>query len=182
MNQTEPVRIELSKGKLIFLFCIGILFTAGGIWMVRLDASFIESQRRFNSPIFIHGVGLFLTLFSPVGIAVSLRKLFDPSPGLMLDSRGITDNSRSFSTVFVPWSDIRGIEVKQIQSQKLIYLLLKDPDKYIESCTPIKRALLRASKNMATSPISISAVTLKTSFEELLALVEQHMALHKSGA
>lgn len=54
MNNDERM-IELSKTKLLLLIVGALIFVALGIWMYQLDPAWIEAQRRFNSPVIVHG-------------------------------------------------------------------------------------------------------------------------------
>ena len=57
MTSSEEKVIELSKTKLLLLIFGSLAFIGIGLWMVSLDAAHIETQRRFNSPLFVHGLG-----------------------------------------------------------------------------------------------------------------------------
>ena len=175
----QRVVIPLSKSKMVFLLLIACAFVALGWWMFAQDAAEIEAQRRFNSPLFVHGVGLFnMVCFGLVG-ALMLRKLFDPSPGLVVDDRGLTDNTSAFSAGFVPWSDITGFEVRQIQRQRVLYVRLKDPEKYIARFSPIRRKLFRASERLGASPVTLTSSSMAIGFDEMVKLVNQGLAGHR---
>ena len=157
--------IPLSKSKIFLLLLIAAAFLTLGYWMFNMDASEIESHRKFNSPLFVHGLGLVSIVMGGLGGFVAIRKLFDPSPGLIIDELGITDNSSAFSAGFIPWKDIIGFEIRQIHSQRILYVLLSDPEKYIARFKPLKRALLGANMKIAASPVAITASTLKIGFD-----------------
>ena len=74
-----------------------------------------------NNPMLMHGVGLAGAVFGALGIVVAVRKLLDTSPGLRLDEHGLTDNSSALAGGFVPWSEITGFQVQQIQRQRLLF-------------------------------------------------------------
>jgi len=78
--------------------------------------------------IFFGGCGLY-----------GLKALVDKEPGLKLDSEGLTDNSSALAAGFVPWSDVFGVEECQVQGQKSICLLLKNPEVYIERGSYLRR-------------------------------------------
>ena len=176
MQQTV---IRLSKTKLALVILAASVFVALGCWMLMLSVAEIEAHRRFNSPIFVHGMGLVSIVFFGLAGLVGVRKLFDSSPGLILDERGITEQTSVFSAGFIPWSDISGIEVRQIHNQRILYLLLKDPEKFIATCAPVKRAMLKASKNFAASPVAITSSTLQISFDELVDVIDMHLQKHR---
>ena len=158
------------------------MFVIAGYWMFGLDAAEIESHRRFNSPLFVHGIGLLALVFGGVGVIAIARKLIDSSPGLVLDEHGLTDNSSAFSAGLIPWSEITGFEIRQIQKQRVLYVLLKDPDKYISKFGPVKQALLKANQRIAASPVAITSSSLSINFDELVALAEKHFDASRQGA
>jgi len=168
--------IPLSKSKNVLALVGSAAFVALGCWLVGLDDAVIEAQRRFNVPWLVHGMGaVTIAFFGLAGIAW-LRKLFDPAPGLVLDERGLTDNCSALSAGMIPWSDITGFQVRQIQSQRLLYVMLRDPDGYVARCGPVKRALLGINRRIAASPVALNTVALSIDFDGLVALVEQHFA------
>ncbi|OOG58317.1 hypothetical protein B0E48_06295 [Rhodanobacter sp. C03] len=179
----QRVTIPLSKSKLLFLLLVSCAFVVGGYWMFTMDAAEIESQSRFNSPLFVHGFGLAAIVFVGLAAVAVFRKLIDPSPGLVLDDRGLLDNSGAFSSGFIPWSDITGFEVRQISSrQRILFVLLKDPKKYIAKFKPIKRALLRANQSVAASPVAITSSSIAIGFDELVTLVNRYLSAYRQDA
>lgn len=174
--------IPLSKSKLLGLATISALFVAGGYWMFGMDAADIEQQRRFNSPLFVHGLGLACIVLGALGCVAIARKALDSSPGLVLDELGLTDNSSAFSGGFIPWSSIEAFEVRQIQNQRILYVVLKDPAAYIARFGPLKQALLKANQRMAASPVAITSSSLPMGFDELIRLVEQYHAAAQQHA
>lgn len=178
----QRVVIPLSKSKMVFLLLIACAFVALGWWMFARDAAEIEAQRRFNSPLFVHGVGLFnMVFFGLAGIAMS-RKILDSSPALIVDDRGLTDNTSAFSAGFVPWSDITGFEVRQIQRQRVLYVRLKDPEKYIARFSPVRRALFRASQRLGASPVTLTSSSMAIGFDEMVTLVNRGLTAHRLDA
>ena len=78
------------------------------------------------------------------------------------------------SAGLLPWSEITGAEVVQIQRQKLLVIKVTDPERYIERGNRLKRALNRANHRMVGSPITVSSSALQISFAELVSLFEQY--------
>lgn len=120
MSSQEEKIIELSKGKIFLLIFVAIAFVVIGIWMLTLDSETIEGFRRFNSPTLVFGIGIAsIILFGLMG-AIGFRKLFDNSPGLILNQDGFTDNSSGVSAGQVPWSEVVEIGQYEIQRQKFV--------------------------------------------------------------
>jgi len=121
-----------------------------------------------------HSMGALITVFfGSIGIFVAI-KLFDSSPGLILNPEGLIENTNPFSIGFIAWSDIKGFEVQTIQNQKMLYVLLFEPEKHISKCSPWKYAMLKFSLRFSPSPVAISANSLKIAFDEMFYLVESY--------
>lgn len=177
----QKIVIPLSKSKIVFLLAASVSFVLVGVWLFGMDAAEIASGRRFDNPIVVHGIGLVSMLFGGLCAFAIARKLIDPAPGLVLDARGLTDNTSALSAGFIPWSDIIGFEVRRIQRQRILYVLLDDPHAFVSKFGPIKRMLLKANMRMSSSPVAITSNALSISFDELTALVERHFAASRRG-
>jgi hypothetical protein len=170
MANSEEKIIELSKTKLILLILGSLAFIGIGAWMLSLEAAQIEAQRRFNDPLLVHGIGwVAIVVFGWCGV-IGIRKYFEKKPGLIFSSVGITDNSSGVSAGLIPWSEISGFNIYEIQKQKMLIVLVKNPDKFIEVGSVIKRTLNRTNYKMCGSPIAITSNSLKINFDELLKL------------
>jgi hypothetical protein len=172
----ETREIPLSRTKLVFLLLGAMAFGVLGVWMLSLGDAEIAEQRSLSNPTLFRIIGGASTLFGVLGVAFSFRKLFDRRPGLVLSAEGITDNSSGVAAGLIPWSDITGFDVYQMQKQKFLVILVEDAEKYILRGNPLQRTLHRANLRMVGSPVSISSNTLKINFEELCALVESYRA------
>jgi hypothetical protein len=149
---------------------------------LNMNAIKVESHRIFSNPLLVHSSGVILIVIGGFGCIPFLSKLFDLSPGLILDDRGLTDNTSAFSAGFIPWSDIVGFEAYQMKNQRILYVLLKDQDKYISAFGPVRRALFKAGKNFAASPIAIGSSSISIGFDELVYLVNQHLLAYRQGS
>ena len=97
-----------------------------------------------------------------------MGKFFDKKPGLVLNAAGIIDNSSSVSAGFIPWPEIFGFDIFEIQKQKTLIIMVVNPERYIEVGGSIKRALNRVNFKLCGSPIAITSNSLKIGFQELL--------------
>lgn len=175
-NSHDETIVELSKTKILLALLGAGVFVAVGIYWLSLDEDSIRSQRAFgllfNNPTYVYVVGfLAILLFGLLGL-LALRKLFDRKPGLILNSAGITDNASSLSVGLIPWSDVEGVEIFEIQSQKLLIIKVKEPQKYFDRGNSLNRGLNKGGFN--GNPIGISSITLKISIPELADLIDQY--------
>lgn len=165
----EEKKIKFSKRKLIFLLLTGIGF-------VIISLLFMLYPERFISFIFfnervIKNIGYIgLPFFGLVSILLT-KKLFDNKPGLIINKKGIIDNSNSSSIGLIKWSDITKISQKEVVSTKFLLVEIRNPQEYIEKANQIKKLLLKQNLNTYGTPITLTSVGLKCSFEELEQLI-----------
>jgi hypothetical protein len=181
MNTVNEKIIELSKTKVLLLIIGSCAFVAMGLWMLQMDSAEIEAQRRFNSPLIVHGIGGLSVVFFGMCGAFGIKKLFDKKPGLVLSSAGIFDNSSGVAAGLIPWSEIAGFSVVEMQKQKILIVVVVDPEKYIKIGGSLKRMLSRANLKMCGSPIAITSNSLKIGFDELLDSCNQYLAMYRKN-
>lgn len=168
----SPTSIPLNKGKLTLLLVGALLFVAAGYWMFQLDSAEILRHGRYRNPAFVHGVGLAGMAFFGAAALVAVRKLFDRKPGLIVDAEGIVDNASGIAAGRIPWTDILGFEQRRISNQRLLSVLLKNPEAYVAKSGAFKRLLQRANLAMGYSPVMLSSNALSVDFDTLCALLQ----------
>jgi hypothetical protein len=178
MNSHDETIIEIDRRKIALGIAGTLAFVVIGIWLVMLDDSRIATSRGFrlfmNSPLLAHVLGVLAILFFG-GVAIFLiKKIFDRKPGLVFNSEGLVDNAGATAAGLIPWDEIEGYQVLEISRQKMLIVMVSDPDKYVARGNALRRKLNAANYNMAGSPISISTRTLKTSFDELVFLFRRY--------
>ncbi len=174
--------IEVSQGKIIQLLVLGVIFGVLSGWVLLLDDDEIRTLRPGASPTWINGI-------AGVGVAGAIgcliygvRRFVDKRPGLVLSPRGMVDNSSAVAAGFIPWSDITGFSIFEMKRAKMLIILVRDPESYVQRGGALKRALNRANMKMVGSPLSISANTLKIKFDELQQLLESYRARYSAAA
>jgi hypothetical protein len=178
METTDETIIELSRAKLARLILGSCAMAAVGAWLLSFDMAEIQHGRSFgfinNNPLIAYGLGLMAVVcFGGCGL-YGLFKLFDRRPGLVLNSSGIVDNASGVAAGFIPWSEVTGASLYEIQGQKMLRIGVRDPRKYVERGGALKRALNRANSKMGGSPVAISSASLKIDFPELLSLFARY--------
>jgi hypothetical protein len=171
--------IELSKLKIGLLLVGAIGFVALGIWMFTLEDVEILAQRRFNSPAFVHGTGVVAAAFFGLCAVALVSKWFDGKPGLVLSDAGLVDNASGIAAGFIPWSDVSGVSIYEIQKQRMLVIQLTDVGKYIERGNALRRLLNRANTRLCGSPVAIPASALRIGFDELVAAFDEYR--HRMG-
>ncbi|GGX14738.1 STM3941 family protein [Undibacterium macrobrachii] len=167
----ESVEISLKKGKLTFLWLAmmgGLIFM--GWW-------FITSGQEANVLVlrlFHVAMGVLLLLIAATLLPFGLR-LAIKTPGLIIDKHGLTDHSATWQNGFLAWSDIKAIEVAQPEQTAMMFIVLFDPEKYLQSRTKIRRFFARTGNRFGyPSPFGIVVGNLNIEFAELVKVVEQY--------
>ena len=175
----EQIEIPLSKNKLFFTLFGAIGFVLIGLWF--LISPPISSTQIFGISSIYSIVGFISVLFFGLGAVIIFRKISDEKAGIIINSQGIIDNSSGVSAGLIPWKDIQEIKVAQVMNQKFLMLIVKNPQDYLAKVTnSIKRKGMEINYKTYGSPISISASSLKTDFDELHKLLIDKMKEYNS--
>jgi hypothetical protein len=106
-------------------------------------------------------------------------KLFDRSPGLVIDDQGIIDNSSGLAAGRILWSEIKGIQVTRVHGQRFLTIDVQAPEKYVDRFSYLRRKFVRLNATYFGGPIHIPATTLKLGFDELVDIVRENFEKHR---
>ncbi len=179
MTQDEQIEIPLSKKKMLLTLFGAIIFVGLGLWFLINPPKI--SNLIFGNPTLIFIVGLASIIFFGLVAITIFRKFSDKKPGLIINRKGITDNSSGVSAGLIPWTDIKEIKISQVMSQKFLMFIVSNPQDYLDKVTnPLKRNAMKMNYKTYGSPISISSNALQTNFEDLQKLLLDKMNEYKS--
>lgn len=170
-----PIEIPISKTKLLFTVCGATIFVVLGFYMILRMA---HDQNEFN-PLLLQGVGFVSVVFFGAIAIFGSKRLFTPSPGLVIDDKGIIDNSSGVSIGLIEWNDIKGITKTQVMSNHFLLIHVVNPEKYLTRANKAKARMMTANMKMVGTPISISPNTLLCNFAELEEIVTTAFENHK---
>lgn len=173
MQAADEKIIPLNKEKLALIVFIGCIFIGLGAWLVSQDEAEILSRRRFNNSTIVHILGFLTIAFFGFGTGYGIKKLFDKRPGLIFNSAGIIDNSSAVSAGLIPWAEVTGANVFEIHNQKMLIIMVRNPQKYVDRGGFFKQMLNKGNYKMCGSPIFISSNALEIDFNELLSIFKQ---------
>ncbi len=162
-------RLEIySSKKKSFLLLIGsLLFVALGIWLL-LEADNLTGWRA-NYPIFTRGIGLVSILFFGLGVCISSKRLFKSELALIISSEGINVTPKKSLSDFIKWEDIEKFEEIKIQSTRIVIIVVKNPQYWLDKETSaFRRKLMQFNLNNYNSPFNISATGLDISLDKLI--------------
>lgn len=164
-----PIQYPLSKIRLAFLFIGALIFVLIGISFIWYP-NFIPIRQRQS--IFVVIISLIAILFFGVCMIAIFIKLLDTKSGLIIDERGITDNTAFACAGFIDWDDIVDIVRYDIKSSKFLLVYVKDVDKYVErQSNSIIKSALKLNNNYLGTPVAITSISLKIRFKELETVV-----------
>ena len=185
MDTSDEKIIELSKTKIALAILGTCAVVAIGIWFLSLDEAIIRTSSSyrllFNEPMYARGLGIVAIVVFGALALFFFKKLFDKKPGLVLNNSGIVDNASAVAAGFIPWSEITGYDIFEMPQQKMLIIMVRDPQKYVERGNAVQQKLNQANFKMCGSPISISANALKINFAELIALFDEYQRKYGSA-
>lgn len=178
MGAKYPIEIKLSKIKLVLLTLGALAFVIAGVHLfLNAESIAFETQYRnsynrsnwiFRDPDLIRILGFSSFSFFGLAIPYAIKKLFNKGFGLIIDEKGIYDNSSAVSAGLILWQDIIDINFLQVQKIKFIQIKVSNPDYYIyRKKNRIFRFFMFLNKKLYGTPISISSTGLKCNFDEL---------------
>jgi len=135
------------------LLIASVGFVATGIWLVSHGQSF----------------GWVVILFFGSGLPIFLRNLIDSRPRLVIDADGVTD--RTLGVGRIAWSDIESAYLQSIQGNDFICLELKDPAKYAQKLSKVRRAMAAANRNLGFTDFSLNLSGVNADSSQVFELV-----------
>ena len=166
---TDETVIPKSRGKLVGLFFGCLAFVAIAFLIMAADPAG-DDWRTSAAPLGI--------LFFGGGAVAAAFMMFRKSPGMVLNSHGFEFLAAFQGTGLVRWSEVAGYRVDSIMFQKMLVVLLKDPDAWCREHGGCGRA------NLATcgSPVCIpKAAALAGGFDSTVALFGRYFAKYGAG-
>jgi hypothetical protein len=159
--QIMQVTVERSRSKSVaaVLGCILFVVASFGIFAQGTELSFLVG---------VAGIVTFTT-FGMGLIRLSMRA----GPGLVVDDAGFDDRSSLVSVGRVPWRDVRSVSEANVAGSSFVVVEVSDPEVYLARLGHIARMAARVNRHMVGSPITISSVSLKTSFSKLSTVMDQ---------
>jgi hypothetical protein len=160
--------IPINKTKVALFLLLQIIGGFAGYWLY-------QSGNRFSA----YGVGIMGGII--IVFPFFINKLFSKSPGFIISNEGITDNSSMTSHGFIPWSDIEAIGEQQVPLRTCITLILKDPQKHIDSSSSIKAFFWGSTYRTYKVSALITNTVLNCTYEDLLASLRNGLEKSKAG-
>jgi len=163
-TEMNDLVIPASRVKLLGQFVGGLVFAALGWYLM-----FGPDQR----DLFERLAGLVTTAFFGA-IAVSvLYRLVKGGPAIIINARGIVDNSSGVSVGLIPWDHIGEVREYRVQDQVFLSITPKNLDALLKKQPRWKRAVMRANLSMGAGPVNVPQAALGVKVSDLVREIEQ---------
>jgi Bacterial PH domain len=173
LGPSERIAIPFSRMKCLLILAVALVFVVTCAYF----ATHSEGQHRY-SPMFIRIVcGIGVPFFGAIAI-MSLLRLVDSRPGLVVDRQGIDDRSSFASVGRVDWADIDGLRVTRARWNNGLVVELHEPERFARRGNLVQR-LLRFG---APSPVVLGSNALDVPFDTMVQIVRRFHDDWKSQA
>ncbi|WP_258053335.1 STM3941 family protein [Streptomyces sp. Ru72] len=140
-----------------------LAFVALGVWLL-IDHATLKGVL----------AGAAAVLFFGLCACVAIGRLLRRRPELVLTGEGLTHVMLGS----IRWTEIAEVTVREIRvrstSQRVIELVLNDPDAYLARAPRTARIAGKANLRFGYSPATISATTLPVDLDEVVAAMRRH--------
>ncbi len=85
-----------------------------------------------------------------------LIKLFDTNPGLIINHKGIYDNSSALGGQLIKWNDIVSYDLSHVNRSSFLQIFVKNPKEYIDNANWFKRLWMLLNKKFYGTPLCVS--------------------------
>jgi hypothetical protein len=148
--------IKNSRWKYVPLLIGSFGFVAAGIWMVIQGEAF----------------GWIALAFFGSGVPIFIWQIVDSRPRLIIDERGVSD--RTLGIGRIRWSDIEAAYVRSIAGNDFICLELKNPEKYKQKLSKVKRAMASANRGLGFTDFNLNLSGVDASTDEVFELLMKY--------
>ncbi|NLZ80658.1 MAG: hypothetical protein GX913_02465 [Clostridiales bacterium] len=164
----EEIVIEKKKLK-------AMLKVAGGSLLV--FASVMLFSYGLRQKIVIYWImGLIAILFFGILFLNLLSGSLEMKPLLTITFDGIIDSSSKSSVGFISYQDIEEFCIIRLYGRKVIGIIPKDENDFINKLSPVKQVIAKSNVNMKFSPCTIRADRAKDmSLEDIFTLLKKRL-------
>ena len=170
---SEQLVVPLRRGRVALVFLGAAAFVALGLSM------YLTADQSRRPPLFVKAVAVVCVGFFGWAAVNAGARLFDMSPGLIIDAEGIVDNSSGIAAGRIPWSDIKRIQTSTSEKRGFLTIEVHDPQKYVRRARWVKRVAVTQNMRYFGSPIHISVDTLRIDYDDLRKAVTEARAKYK---
>jgi hypothetical protein len=168
---TLPLNIPQKKTKLWISLLGAICFVSIGIFILSKPHS-TDSW----APIF----GWASILFFGLTGTLSSKKLLDTRPALIINDKGIWDNTTFTQVGLITWNSITQITHQKIVNNHFIFIYTKDPEVYLNKVSGISLRILQKNQQGFGTPFTINGNGVRYDIVQLQELLQSEWKKHHS--
>ncbi|WP_121808646.1 STM3941 family protein [Mucilaginibacter kameinonensis] len=173
-DSDHSIKIPISNRKVTLLIfgCFAFIIIGVFLWF--------EADNQIRYPVIVvKAISIACIIFFGAGILPGFKKLFGQRVGMIIDNKGIQDNTGISRSRFIDWSNIEGFNIISIRSTKIILVFVNNSDEIILKESKLTQCILRQSQKIYGTPISIASGTLKISSDRLYTLLQNRYEIAK---
>ncbi|WP_017973017.1 STM3941 family protein [Actinopolyspora halophila] len=155
-----------NRTRLVLMTLGALVFILFGLTMCYEAVTAMRSAPRAGLFLALGAAGI---VFFGTFLVYGALRLFKPKPVVLLDNAGLRDHASLTSVGFIGWHDIAGAMADTDGTQRVLSIVLVDPDKVLGRVTGVKGLLLRTSTRMTGTPVNISQTTVAMPVPQLAA-------------
>lgn len=173
MNQTE-IKIPKHKLKQIGLLLASLAFVYIGYKMI--NSEFRSSRMSTEAVAFWGYIGI---AFFGIGGLFIFFNLLTSKPALIINSKGIINNSHLGGGYLIRWQNIKSLRIISISKQRMIEIDLKDDEEVFQQVNFLARKMMKVNGKFMGTPTFIPSVMIKMSLEDLLNIIREQKKLNR---
>lgn len=142
---------------------LGTLLGALGFVALGLLLMFVDMREGLLAKL----IGLVCVAFFGAVALSALKHLLSLGPAIVINAKGIVDNSSGVSVGFIAWDEIAEVREYTFQNQTFLGITLKDAATVIARQPRWKRTAIRANLKLGAAPVNIPQSVLGVKVSDL---------------
>ena len=172
-NMSELV-IDSSKSVvlLITIAALGTIFFVIGL--ASFSIADYSKVPQWNSETLVLVVSTAICSLLAYGVFSGVERMNSKEPAILLNSKGLFDNSSLWPQGFIPWTDIVKFSIdSKEKGPRCVFVHVKNPEEYIAKGNYLERLASRSTFEKFGTPIGISLVYIDSTSRDLLSAFEK---------
>jgi hypothetical protein len=169
MNPNKEHTVPFSRKKIISVIrtnLFALLFFVAGVVLFTVRPT--ERTGLFQL------VAIPLILLFGFALISAVRKLNTQSPGLVISSKGILENSSFFPVGVISWRDIVNMYIRQYKSTRWLMIEVQNPEQYFAQDNLLIHTVQKLNNTFGGSSIFLSVGLLDIEFDEMVELIQEY--------
>lgn len=159
--------IYTNRKKELGLALFGLLMTYVSLFLAFSEYDVFGKYISFLISI----IGVICSLFCALCTIYIIYRCLSKKPLLIVNEKGIVDNSSALGAGLIEWNEIKDIEIRRLMGQEFIGIIPYDLEKVLSRSSKLKRFFIKVNKKMGYAPISIGKSNIYMDLEELKGII-----------